>query len=77
MFLSMNSWIEKYDHMNILTGLINDENYSLKFFENLLKEIKKINWKLLSKRWQENDYDEQLFEQLINDLNTLHEQYQL
>jgi len=77
MFLSMNSWIEKYDHMNILTGLINDENYSLKFFDNLLKEIKKINWKLLSKRWQENDYDEQLFEQLINDLNTLHEQYQL
>jgi hypothetical protein len=76
LFVSTDSWIEKYDHMNILTGLINDTNYSLNFFDNLLKEMKKINWKLLSKRWQENDYDEQIFEQLMNDLNFLHEQYQ-
>jgi hypothetical protein len=73
MFLSTNSWIEKYDQMNILTGLINDEKYSFDFFDNLLNEMKKINWKLISKRWQENDFDEQVFEQLINDINTLHE----
>jgi hypothetical protein len=76
LFVSTDSWIEKYDQMNILTGLINDENYSLNFFNNLVKEMKKINWKLLSKRWQENDFDEQIFEQLMNDLNFLHEQYQ-
>lgn len=73
MFISTDSSIDKYDHMNILTGLINDNKYSHDFFDNLLKEMKKFNWKLLSKRWEENDFDEQAFEQLINDLNTLQE----
>jgi hypothetical protein len=73
-FVSTNSWIEKYDHMNILTGLINDDKYSADFYDNLLKEINKINWKLLSKRWEENDFDEQIFEQMRNDLNNLSEQ---
>jgi hypothetical protein len=76
MFLSTNSWIEKYDHMNILTGLINDDKISFDFFDHLLNEMKKINFKVVSKRWQENDFDEQIFEQLMNDLHTLHEQYQ-
>lgn len=74
MYLSTNSWTEKYDQMNILTGLINDEKYSANFFDNLLKGIKKINWKVLSKRWEENGFDEQAFEQLTNDINTLQEQ---
>jgi hypothetical protein len=74
MFLSTNSWTEKYDQMNILTGLVNDEKYSTNFFGNLLKDIKKIKWKVLSKRWEENGFDEQAFEQLTNDINTLQEQ---
>ncbi|CAF3409763.1 unnamed protein product [Rotaria sp. Silwood1] len=77
MFLSTNSWIEKYDDMSFITGLFNDDEYSLKFFDYLLTNMKKINYKTLSKRWQENDFDEQMFEQLINNLNSLHEQYQL
>jgi hypothetical protein len=62
--------------MNILTGLINDDKISFDFFDHLLNEMKKINFKVVSKRWQENDFDEQIFEQLMNDLHTLHEQYQ-
>lgn len=75
MFLSTNSWNEKYDDMNLLAGLINDEKFSSKYFENLLNNFKKTNLKLISKRWQEYNFDEQIFEQLINDLNFLHEQY--
>jgi hypothetical protein len=75
MFLSTNSWVEKYDHMSLLTGLINDDNYSFEFFDKLLNKMKKINYKLLSKRWEENDFDQQNFEQLMNDLTALHEQY--
>ncbi|CAF0942042.1 unnamed protein product [Rotaria sordida] len=76
-FLSTNSSIEKYNHMSFITGLFNDDEYSLNFFDYLFNNIKKINYKRLSKRWEENDFDEQMFEQLINNLNTLHEQYQL
>ncbi|CAF3322338.1 unnamed protein product [Rotaria socialis] len=76
MFLSTDSWIEKYDHMSFITGLFNDDSYSLKFFENLKDDLKKINYKTVSKRWEENEFDEQMFEQLMNNLNTLHEQYQ-
>lgn len=76
LFVSTNSWREKYDQMNIFTGLINDTNMSMKFVENLIEEMKKINWKTLSKRWQENEFDEQDFEQLIDQLNCLHEEYQ-
>jgi hypothetical protein len=77
MFVSTDSWIEKYDNMSILTGLINDDDYSFEFFDKLVRKMKKMNYKVLSKRWQENDFDEQMFEQLTNDLNTLHEQYNL
>lgn len=76
LYLSTDSWTEKYDEMNILTGLINEQNYSVKFFEELIEEMKKLNWKTLSKRWQENDFEEQNFEQLFNDLHILTEQYQ-
>ncbi|CAF2754498.1 unnamed protein product [Rotaria sp. Silwood2] len=77
MFISTNSSIEKYDNMSFITGLFNDDEYSFKFFDYLLTNMKKINYKTLSQRWQENDFDEQIFEQLMNNLNTLHEQYQL
>ena len=76
-FLSANSWIDKYDHMSLIAGLINDNNYSLNFFRNLVDKMKKTNYKLISKRWQENDFDEQMFEQLINDIDQLYERYQL
>ncbi|CAF0860987.1 unnamed protein product [Adineta steineri] len=77
MFVSSDSWVEKYNHMSLITGLINDDNYSFDYFNNLLNKMKKMNYKLLSKRWHENDFDEQMFEQMMNDLNSLHEQYQL
>ena len=77
MFISTNSWIEKYDHMSLLTGLVNDEKYSFDFFDNLFTNMKKMKFKVLSKRWEENDFDEQNFDQMMNDLNTLHERYQL
>ena len=76
MFISTNSWIEKYDHMSLLTGLVNDDYNSYHLLNYLFNEMKKINYKLLSKRWEENDFDEQMFEQLMNDLNSLQEQYQ-
>lgn len=76
LYISTDSWKDKYDQMNILTGLINDENTSLNFLGKLIEDMKKINWKTLSKRWQENSFDEQDFEQLIDQLNCLHEEYQ-
>ncbi|UJR15927.1 hypothetical protein I4U23_002847 [Adineta vaga] len=76
-FISTDSWREKYDHMSILTGLINDETYSFEFFDNLLMKMKKMKYKLLSKRWEENDFDEEMYEQLMNELRNLHEQYQM
>ena len=76
LYLSTDSWTKKYDEMNILTGLINEQNSSVKFFEELIEEMKKIKWKTLSKRWEENEFEEQNFEQLFNDLNSLSEQYQ-
>ncbi|CAF1050526.1 unnamed protein product [Adineta ricciae] len=77
MFISTNSWTEKYDCMSLLTGLINDNNSSFEFFDKLLIKMKKMNYKLLSKRWEENDFDEQMYEHLMNELSNMHEQYQL
>ena len=76
LYLSTDSWAEKYDEMTLLTGLVNEQSSSGKVFDELIEEMKKVNWKTLSKRWQENQFEEQNFEQLIDDLNALSEQYQ-
>lgn len=75
-FVSTDSWTDKYENTSFITGLFNDNNYSLKLFENLKDEISKISYKTLSKRWEENDFDEQAFEQLRNNINSLNDQYQ-
>lgn len=75
MFISNTSWTEKYDGINVLSAMINDEKSSEEFFGQLIEKLKKSNLKTISKRWQENNFDEQMFEQLINDLSVLHEQY--
>lgn len=75
LFASTNSWIDKYDNMALMTGLFNDDYYSSKLFDELRTNVKKMNYKCLSKRWEENDFDEQMFEQLVNNLNAVHDQY--
>ena len=83
MFVSTSSWDEKFtgrladesfDRVALLSALINDTKFSSDLFEQLEKDLKKTPWKTLSKRWHENEFDEQRFDELINDVQTLNEQ---
>jgi hypothetical protein len=83
-FLSTHSWLETFsgkfvrqtfDNAALLSALTNDQDYSVKFIGQLRQDLKKINYKQLSKRWEENDFDEQTFDQLVNEINISYEQY--
>ena len=85
MFVSSHSWTDKfhgtlskrhYDRISMLAGLVNDRAASFRCFDDLSREVRKIKFKVLSKRWEENGFDEDRYEQLTNNLNTLTELYQ-
>lgn len=80
MSLSSDSWVEAYpnyrgESISLLTALVNDPQSASATFAQLKTEMSKLSYKVLSKRWEENDFDQTAFEQVITDLETLHEQY--
>lgn len=86
MFRSNNSWVDplsgsigstKYDSAALISALINDQLNSSTFFIDLLKTMKSVSYKTLSKRWQESDFEEESFNQCIHDLNSIEEQFQI
>ena len=81
MFLSSDSWVEPFanyqgESISLLTALINDPQSASATFARLQKEISKSSYKVLSKRWEENEFDQAAFEQVLTDLETLHGQYE-
>jgi len=66
----------EFNGVSLMTLLINDRKRSLSIIDRLMNETKTYNYKLLSKRWEENGFDEQSFQQLNVDLDILHERYE-
>lgn len=82
-FVSTSSWTDKFsgrfsneyfDRIPLITALSNEPKFSADLIEKLDKDLKKIRWKTLSQRWSENEFDEQRFDELVNDVQTLNEQ---